>query len=285
MSRFECPAPQFNAVSGHRCGGRFAVRTSPTLERTTTLDAVIVLGLETSGTCGSAALLRDGSIVGFERHDELNAHAERMLPLVESALRTAGIDREAITRVAVGTGPGNFTGLRVGIALSYGLGIGLGIPVVGVCSLAAIADAARSDTGGPILAIRDARKDEFFGALYDAAIRPLLEPCLIKRVAVVDWISHCMKEFALGGDRLTVAGDGLARLKAAELAMLGIRMPENAASLEPDARHVALLGAGCEPSDWPLPAYVREVDAVMPLLVKNPDVDAQQLLEVREALD
>ena len=246
---------------------------------------MIVLGLETSGTCGSAALLRDGNVVAFERHDELNAHAERMLPLVETALRTAHMDRDAITRVAVGTGPGNFTGLRVGIALSYGLGIGLGIPVVGVCSLAAIAHAVRTDAGGPILVIRDARKDEFFGALYDDAVQPLLEPCLIKRAAIADWIGHCVKEFALGSDRLTVAGDGLARFEAAELAMLGIRVPENAASLEPDARHVALLGAGCEPSDWPLPAYVREVDAVMPLLVKNPDVDAQQLLEPRESLD
>ncbi len=246
---------------------------------------MIVLGLETSGKCGSAALLRDGVIVAFDQHDELNAHAEHMLPLVESVLATAGAAKAEIERVAVGTGPGNFTGLRVGIALSYGLGIGLGVPVVGVCSLAAIAHAARSDCSGTLLTLRDARKNEFFGAVYDEAVNLLLEPCLIKRAEIADWVGHCMKTYAPAGKCCAIVGDGVASLDLGPLAMLGVRISENAASLEPDARHVAFLGARCEPSDWPLPAYVREVDAVMPLLVKNPKVDAQSLLEAQESLD
>ena len=246
---------------------------------------MIVLGLETSGKCGSAALIRDGNVVAFERHDELNAHAERMLPLVESVLATAGLAKGEIERVAVGTGPGNFTGLRVGIALSYGLGIGLGIPVVGVSSLAAIAHAARSDCSGTLLTLRDARKNEFFGAVYDEAINLLLKPCLIKRAEIAEWIGHCMKTYAPAGNCCTVVGNGVVSLEAGQLAMLGVRIFENAASLEPDARHIAFLGARCEASDWPLPAYVREVDAVMPLLVKNPKVDVQTLLEAQESLD
>ena len=70
-------------------------------------------------------------------HSDLNAHAERLLPLLEEVFAQAKLTRHDVHRVAVGIGPGSFTGLRVGIALGQGLGLGLGIPVVGVGSLAA----------------------------------------------------------------------------------------------------------------------------------------------------
>jgi len=208
-----------------------------------------------------------------------------MLPLVESVLKKAGCSRDDIDRVAVGTGPGNFTGLRVGISLSYGLGIGLGIQVVGVCSLAAIAQAARIPSSETILVVRDARKDEFFGAAFDDAINCILEPCLIKRAELTHWIGNCARKYGPTGEPWTVAGDGLESLDIAQLALAGARIPENAVRLRPDARHVAFLGARCESSDWPLPAYIREVDAVMPSLSPNPVIDVQSFLKQQDSLD
>src|SRR5688572_6886733 len=108
---------------------------------------VRVLAIETSGPRGSVALLEDERLIIELEHDQPNAHAERILPLVERALASAGFDRTSLDRLAVGVGPGSFTGLRVGIALAEGLALGLGIPIVGVPSLRAMAAAAPAADG------------------------------------------------------------------------------------------------------------------------------------------
>jgi tRNA threonylcarbamoyl adenosine modification protein YeaZ len=246
---------------------------------------VLTLGIETSGICGSVALLRDETVLAFERHEEPNAHAEHILPMLRSALSSAGCAKSDISRVAVGTGPGHFTGLRVGIALCHGLCVGLGVPAVGVCSLAAVAHSAGIDDAAILFVLRDARKNEVFGAAFDSATRPLVEPCLIGRIEVVDWLRRCLEGFATSAEDVFVIGDGLTHIDAARLASLGVRTLENGAALQPDARHVAVLGARCKTSDWPLPAYVREVDAVMPELVRNPLLAAEALISTRKSTD
>ncbi|WP_244332826.1 tRNA (adenosine(37)-N6)-threonylcarbamoyltransferase complex dimerization subunit type 1 TsaB [Gordonia polyisoprenivorans] len=95
-------------------------------------------------------------------------HAEILTSLIAEVLEESGVRRDGIDAVVVGTGPGPFTGLRVGMATGAGFGDALDIPVYGVCSLDAIAhDVGRvSASGATVLALTDARRREVYWALY-----------------------------------------------------------------------------------------------------------------------
>ena len=136
---------------------------------------MIVLGIDTSTTSTAAALrLADGTTT--ERRDDPVSgthpgHATRLLAMVDELLATAGIDIDGVGRIAVGSGPGTFTGLRVGIATARGLAQSLGIELAAVSSLLALAHgtlAAAGDTGRPVIAAIDARRGEVFAAAYSA---------------------------------------------------------------------------------------------------------------------
>src|SRR6476469_7494415 len=97
-------------------------------------------------------------------------HGEQLAPLIEQALGQAGIVRQDLTAIAVGVGPGPFTGLRVGLVTARTLGFVLDVPVYGVCSLDALALEA-VETGAvavPFVVATDARRKEVYLAAYDA---------------------------------------------------------------------------------------------------------------------
>src|SRR6478609_8822546 len=113
-------------------------------------------------------------------------HAEQLAPLIERALAEAGIVRQDLTAIAVGVGPGPFTGLRVGIVTARTLGFVLDLPVYGVCSLDAIAlqvVETSAPTGGFLVAT-DARRKEVYLASYDADGRRLEGPVVAKPAEV-----------------------------------------------------------------------------------------------------
>jgi tRNA threonylcarbamoyladenosine biosynthesis protein TsaB len=234
---------------------------------------VFILGLESSGQYGSVALVSEGNLVAFGQHWEPNAHAERLLPMVDSALLLARRSRSDISRIAVGTGPGNFTGLRVGISLSYGLGIGLNIPVVGISSLAAMAHAVNQPECRVRVIVRDARKDELFWAVFDNCSAPLHKPSLVKRGEAHETIRSTIEKYVPHEEPWALAGDGLPGLNLDEMVVIGARIAENAEILQPNAKHTALLGAQSKFSDWPVPQYLREVDAILPQLCKNTAIE------------
>ncbi|MEM6490167.1 MAG: tRNA (adenosine(37)-N6)-threonylcarbamoyltransferase complex dimerization subunit type 1 TsaB, partial [Pseudomonadota bacterium] len=101
----------------------------------------MILGLDTSaGQCAVALTAGGARLAGaVERLDR--GHAERLFPLIERALAEAGVGIEAVRRVAVCTGPGSFTGLRVGVAAARGLALGRGIPAIGITRFEAVASA------------------------------------------------------------------------------------------------------------------------------------------------
>jgi len=238
---------------------------------------VVLLGLETSGRYGSVALLRDDKIVGFADHDTANAHAEQLLPLVNAVMREARCLRSDISRIAVGIGPGNFTGLRVGISFSQGLAIGLGVPAVGICSLAALARAVSVTNCSVKLIVRDARKDELFCAVFDCRNVAILAPRLVERTNIYNWLDAMAKRISVPREYWTLAGDGLQGLDMDQLARVGAIVAPDAEKLQPDAKQVAYLGVAGDPSCWPVPEYIREVDAVLPLLCKNPEMGSHSL--------
>jgi tRNA threonylcarbamoyladenosine biosynthesis protein TsaB len=214
---------------------------------------VRVLGIETSSRRGSVALVEQGELVLALSHEELNAHAERLLPLIDQALAETGWSRASLERVAVGVGPGSFTGLRVGIALGQGIAVGLGIDLVGIGSLRAMAAAVPSDQPGSRWALLDARRGEIFLAAYDQGGNELLPAMAIPPAD----IQSRMSEVSAPEPRLLL-GEVLEVLSVA-----GTRFRSHESDL-PHASAVARLGEFAEPAGGIEPLYVRDAGAALP---------------------
>ncbi len=140
---------------------------------------MIVLGFDTATPATAVGLrLADGTTLRA-RDDpgsqERPGHTTRLLPLASELLLAAGLRWDALERIAVGVGPGTFTGLRIGVATARGLAQALGVDVVGVSTLRVLAEAALRQTPGAdvgVLAAIDARRGEAFVAAYGRESRP-----------------------------------------------------------------------------------------------------------------
>ena len=144
----------------------------------------MLLALDTATPLVTVAL-HDGERVVVEHSSEVPMkHGEHLAPLIERAMVDAGIVRQDLTAIAVGVGPGPFTGLRVGIVTARTLGFVLQVPVYGVCSLDAIAlevvGTAATAAPGSFLVATDARRKEVYLASYDADGRRLEGPVVTR---------------------------------------------------------------------------------------------------------
>ena len=221
---------------------------------------MIVLGFDTATPATAAALLLDDG-TAFERRDDPPAgerpgHASRLLELIEGVLADGGVTWSEIDRIAVGVGPGGFTGLRIGISTARGLAQAHRIPLVPVGSLHALA--AVEYAGGPVVAVIDARRGEAFAAAVHAG-RTLLEPAALAPEALESAVR------ALPETPLAV-GDGALRFRD-ELVRAGAAVPDAASHAHRlSAVAVCRLGAGGDPADRDalLPDYRREPDAKPP---------------------
>jgi tRNA threonylcarbamoyl adenosine modification protein YeaZ len=202
-------------------------------------------------------------------------HAEQLLDHIEVAMKSAGCERHHLGKLAVGVGPGNFTGLRVGIALASGIGLGLNIGVVGVCSLASMALAIIAPEIDVRFIVRDARRGEVFCAAFTNHGDALIAPTLVGTSQLFEWLSSHSGALAKSGMRSALAGDGLQWLSAQEKNGLGVYIPDGAELLWPDARQTALIGSRLQASHAIAPDYVRDADAKIPNLTRNPLVNAE----------
>jgi tRNA threonylcarbamoyladenosine biosynthesis protein TsaB len=212
-----------------------------------------VAALDTSTAATVAAVLRaDGR--AFEARDDpprgtRPRHAARALALLEEALAAAGLGWAQVDRLAVGVGPGGFTGLRIGIATARALAQGRGLEVVAVSSLAALAEPL-----GDAAAAIDARRGEVFGAAW-AGGREVVAPAA--------WSPAAFGRAVAG---LPAVGDGAVRHREMLEAAGAAVAPDD------DPRHrlsgaaVCRLGGAAEPvaRDALMPDYRREPDAVPP---------------------
>jgi tRNA threonylcarbamoyladenosine biosynthesis protein TsaB len=205
----------------------------------------MILGLDTATASTAVALWAPGG-PEIERRDDpplgaRPAHAGRLLLLVEEVLAAAAADWHAVERIAVGVGPGSFTGLRLGIATARGLAQARDLPLVGVSSLAALAV-------GADLAVIDARRGEVFAAAPGGFGPVALKPEELAERIEPGWLA---------------VGDGAVRFRE-PLERAGAVIP---ADDDPQHRVSALqvcrLGATGEPADRDalLPDYRREPDA------------------------
>ncbi len=221
----------------------------------------MILGLDTSTAATAAAVWAPDGPAIEARDDpapsERPQHAGRLLELVEAALDGAGARWEDVERIAVGVGPGGFTGLRHGIATARALAQGRGLPLAGVSSLEALARGAEPEAAGrPVLAVIDARRGEVFAAAWQGA-EPLLEPLAI---APEDLAAK------LGAGRLAgplAAGDGAVRFRE-QLERAGALVPDDRSPAHLlSALQVCRLGAAGDVTDRDrlVPDYRREPDA------------------------
>lgn len=216
-----------------------------------------VLGIETSSARGSVALVQGKIGVCALEHERANAHAESILPLIERALSLAGWNRSQLDRVAVGIGPGSFTGLRVGIAIAQGLSEGLEIPLVGVESLRVMALAVPAEHPGCRCAIVDARRGELFAAAYEADGREVLAARLVAGLDALAPLAQSLGSPLFIGDRVAGLPSSLRTHRSPDTDL-------------PHARWTAIAGADAAPTPIVRPLYVRDAGAVLPRLPQNP---------------
>lgn len=187
-------------------------------------------------------------------------HAQRLLALIRELLEQAGAGWEQVDRIAVGTGPGTFTGLRIGIATAQALAAATGTPLVGVSTLQSLERAALASLSTPppplasprpVLAVIDARRGEAFVA--GAGLAPsVLTPAQLTVVAG-----------ERAGSGVIAVGDGAVKFREA-LERAGAHVPEDGAAVHRvSAREHCRLGALAEPpADGRIePQYLRLPDA------------------------
>jgi tRNA threonylcarbamoyl adenosine modification protein YeaZ len=234
---------------------------------------VLVLALDTATpavTAGVVELTGAGPVERSVRvtHDA-RKHAELLMPGVLAACSDARVALRDVDAVVTGTGPGPFTGLRVGMVTAAALGDALGVPVHGVCSLDAIAaDASRGATlGGPLLVVTDARRREVYWALYAALHDAALHDADLRDSVRHDAASridgpHVEAPAALA-DRVAELGAVAAAGGSAGLLGLPVREPASPSPAGLVAVAAAALRSGAVPG--PLePLYLRRPDAVEP---------------------
>lgn len=123
----------------------------------------LCLAFDTSAAHCAAALLSGDRVLDLRHEDMATGQADRLIPLLEEMLSGAGLGWGDLACLAVGTGPGNFTGVRIAVAAARGLSLALGIPAVGVTALEALAHG----TPAPCLALLDARREAIYAQLFE----------------------------------------------------------------------------------------------------------------------
>jgi tRNA threonylcarbamoyladenosine biosynthesis protein TsaB len=251
---------------------------------------MIVLGFDTA-TRATAVALRLGDGETLSRRDdpgpgEHPGHATRLLAMAGELLRGAAVGWSAVERIAVGLGPGTFTGLRVGVATARGLAQSLSAELVGVSSLGALAEAALQDPavaaeafGGGVLAVVDARRKEVFAAAYGrgdrgsadelmpaVALAPHKIGSLIERAE--EQAGRAEEQAGRAGRRWLAVGDGAVRYRD-HLQRAGADVPEDSSRLHLiDAATICRLGLDAPAVaayEEILPDYRRRPDAELAL--------------------
>jgi len=210
---------------------------------------VLILAFDTATPAVTVALHDGSGVVAHESAVDARRHGELLAPSIASILAKVGAQPGDLTAIAVGTGPGPYTGLRVGMVTARVLGSALSVPVDGICTLDIIAaEASRAAAGREFIVATDARRREVYWARYSAGAQRLSEP-QVSLPAVVP-----------AGYPMAGEGPRLHAELAAGGETIGPRYPSAAELAQLAADHVA---AGVPPGE-PLARYLRRPDAREP---------------------
>jgi tRNA threonylcarbamoyladenosine biosynthesis protein TsaB len=240
---------------------------------------VIVLGFDTA-TSSTAVALRLGNGSTLQARDDPDrtpptqppGHTTRLLGMADELLGRANIGWRALERIAVGLGPGTFTGLRVGVATARGLAQSLEIELAGVSSLRALAEPAlRSERDGSrVLAVLDARRGEAFLAAYEMADGGSVEELMPPRALAPGDLGSTLAQAKTQHGRENAAawraiGDGAVRFRA-HLQAAGVTVPPDSSPLHLlSAEAICDLGARAE--------ALTSYQAIVPDYRRRPDAE------------
>lgn len=199
-----------------------------------------ILGIDTSGSALSVALLDGGKLKAEDWLDHGLTHSQRLMPLLDELLRGAGTGLEEVDAFAVAKGPGSFTGLRIGVASAKALGFAQGKPVVGIGTLEALCYQLPA-CAGLICPMLDARNNQVFTAVYkweSGEPKAFLKPQPMHIAELRDWLQQRQEEIWLLGDavelyepelrrgvgsRIYAAPAPLRQLRASSVALAALR--------------------------------------------------------------
>jgi len=207
------------------------------------------LGIETTTATGGVALMKNGVLLAEECFPVMATHSEKVLPGIARLMKQADVEPEELTGIAVSSGPGSYTGLRIGIATANGLSVGWGIGAVGIETLRVLAASVTADY--PVLSCISARKDEVYAAIYENSsfeAGEIVEPGVYTASAIEKRISELDQVIAVGSGKNVISFTGKVRIT--ELLWD-----------TPRPSVVALLGSlkaeSCGFDDNPVPVYLR----------------------------
>ncbi|MEM9576484.1 MAG: tRNA (adenosine(37)-N6)-threonylcarbamoyltransferase complex dimerization subunit type 1 TsaB [Pseudomonadota bacterium] len=124
-----------------------------------------ILGFDSSSAACKVALLRGDAVLMHRVEEMAKGQAERLMTLCSELMRDAGIAPSDLTAIGVGTGPGNFTGIRISVSAARGLALGLGVPALGVTAFEALQYGQKTACSCAV----DARRDEAYLQAFDAS--------------------------------------------------------------------------------------------------------------------
>lgn len=207
-----------------------------------------ILALDAASAACSVAVWSDGRILASRSRAMTEGHAEALMPLVIETLAVAGLGFDSLAQVAVGVGPGSFTGIRIALAAARGIALAAALEVVGVDSFSAVAAALDPDLrrGRSLLVAIDSRRSEIFGQYYEAAGALRGEPLVLAPADLIALRPH---------GPLLIAGDGAHLLPESPDS---IRAPGR-----PDAAAIASIAAAGVDLRPPRPLYLRAPDVTI----------------------
>lgn len=222
------------------------------------MNELKILAVDTATEACSAALLVGDKL--FSRWEEApRDHTRKILPMVQAVLEDAGISLSDLDAIAFGRGPGSFTGVRIGISVAQGLAFGAGVPLIGISTLAAMAQGAyRLDGAQQVLTAIDARMNEvYFGRyeLIDGRMQLVGDEVVSEPAALVDVRGKLAGPVTCVGTGFETYGETLSGL-ADELAVSQVRFPA-AEDMLPLARAAWLAGEAV-PVEKATPVYLRD---------------------------
>ncbi|MET0905398.1 MAG: tRNA (adenosine(37)-N6)-threonylcarbamoyltransferase complex dimerization subunit type 1 TsaB [Tardiphaga sp.] len=216
---------------------------------------MLILAIDTALDACAAGVLdtRTGQLLADESLLMKRGHAEALMPLLARVMQQSGIAFAELDRVAVTTGPGSFTGLRVGLSAGRGIGLAAAKPVVGVTTLAAYAAPVVSrNEDTPVLAVIDARHDHVYFQAVSGNGTSLQRPCVIP-------IDEALEAARFGAPHLIGNAATVLAARWPADAPPPVAVTEQAA---PEISWVAWLGAAVDPqAALARPFYLRAPDA------------------------
>ncbi|MFY0692343.1 MAG: tRNA (adenosine(37)-N6)-threonylcarbamoyltransferase complex dimerization subunit type 1 TsaB [Paracoccaceae bacterium] len=214
-----------------------------------------ILAFDTSAAHCAAALLKGGDIRGETLEHLARGQAERLMPMLEELLADQNTGWDDLDAIAVGIGPGNFTGIRISVSAARGLSLALGIPALGVSlfEVMRLCGAETRETGGALVSLEAPRGTVYLQEFRDGA--PCAAPCQIDPEAPPE---------DLGPD----AGLQVIGARAEDIAQR-LRVTASPAALGDIAPHIARIAAArlaqsTKTPPRPAPLYVRPADAAPP---------------------